>query len=116
MSRLDRVFSAFDELAREHGLEKIKTIGDAYMAVAGAPAARADHATAAAAMAPRVRIVLRFMVSPLRVCVSNETRMEGFCRRRMPGRSLNCIGLSQGQGLRQTDTQNSSRLLQRQAM
>jgi adenylate cyclase len=45
------VFSAFDEIARAHGLEKIKTIGDAYMAVAGAPAPRADHAAAATAMA-----------------------------------------------------------------
>lgn len=59
VSRLDRVFSAFDELAREHGLEKIKTIGDAYMAVAGAPAARADHATAAAAMATAMIARLR---------------------------------------------------------
>jgi adenylate cyclase len=48
---LNRVFSEFDQLAEDHGLEKIKTIGDAYMAVAGAPAARADHAEAAAAMA-----------------------------------------------------------------
>jgi class 3 adenylate cyclase len=51
VERLDRVFSAFDELAREHGLEKIKTMGDAYMAVAGAPFARADHARCATAMA-----------------------------------------------------------------
>lgn len=51
VDRLDRVFSAFDDLAREHGLEKIKTMGDAYMAVAGAPFRRADHASAAAAMA-----------------------------------------------------------------
>lgn len=51
VGRLDRVFSAFDELAREHGLEKIKTMGDAYMAVAGAPDPRPDHAVAAATMA-----------------------------------------------------------------
>lgn len=48
---LNRVFSGFDELASRHGLEKIKTIGDAYMAVAGVPSARPDHAEAAAAMA-----------------------------------------------------------------
>jgi adenylate cyclase len=48
---LNEVFSAFDELAERHGLEKIKTIGDAYMAVAGLPEARADHARAAAEMA-----------------------------------------------------------------
>ena len=48
---LDRLFSRFDELATEHGVEKIKTIGDAYMAVAGAIEARADHASAAVRLA-----------------------------------------------------------------
>jgi class 3 adenylate cyclase len=48
---LDRVFSSFDRLAARHGLEKIKTIGDAYMAVAGAPEPIDDHAGAAAEMA-----------------------------------------------------------------
>lgn len=48
---LDRVFSEFDALAETHGLEKIKTIGDAYMAAAGLPERRADHAPAAARMA-----------------------------------------------------------------
>jgi guanylate cyclase len=46
---LDELFTAFDELAAGHGLEKVKTIGDAYMAVAGAPEPRADHAAAAVA-------------------------------------------------------------------
>ena len=48
---LDRIFSEFDALAEKHGLEKIKTIGDAYMAAAGLPERRADHARAAAGMA-----------------------------------------------------------------
>ena len=48
---LNRVFSDFDALAEEYGLEKIKTIGDAYMAAAGLPVSRADHAPAAARMA-----------------------------------------------------------------
>jgi len=39
---LNSVFGAFDGLARERGLEKVKTIGDAYMVVAGAPEARDD--------------------------------------------------------------------------
>ncbi len=34
---LNRIFSVFDELAEKHGLEKIKTIGDAYMVAAGMP-------------------------------------------------------------------------------
>ena len=42
--RLDRIFKAFDELAGRHGVEKIKTIGDAYMAAAGVPEPCADHA------------------------------------------------------------------------
>ncbi len=48
---LDELFSRFDEIADRHGLEKVKTIGDAYMAVAGAPVSMADHAGAAVAMA-----------------------------------------------------------------
>ncbi len=45
---LDRIFSEFDALAEKHGLEKIKTIGDAYMVVSGAPIQREDHAEALA--------------------------------------------------------------------
>jgi class 3 adenylate cyclase len=48
---LDELFRTFDAIADRHQLEKIKTIGDAYMAVAGAPVPVADHADAAAAMA-----------------------------------------------------------------
>jgi len=48
---LDYLFSRFDEIAEKHGLEKIKTIGDAYMAVAGVPEIQPDHAERAAAMA-----------------------------------------------------------------
>jgi adenylate cyclase len=48
---LDQIFSAFDELADRHGLEKIKTIGDAYMAAAGLPFPHQDHASAAVRMA-----------------------------------------------------------------
>jgi guanylate cyclase len=48
---LNRIFSEFDALADAHGLEKIKTIGDAYMAVAGLPEPWPDHAPRAARMA-----------------------------------------------------------------
>jgi guanylate cyclase len=41
---LNEAFSRFDTLAERHGLEKIKTIGDAYMVAAGVPEPRADHA------------------------------------------------------------------------
>jgi class 3 adenylate cyclase len=43
VTMLNAVFSGFDQLARRHGVEKIKTIGDAYMAVAGLPHAVPDH-------------------------------------------------------------------------
>lgn len=48
---LNRIFSAFDELADKYGLEKIKTIGDAYMIVGGLPIPKEDHAEAIADMA-----------------------------------------------------------------
>lgn len=48
---LNRIFSIFDELTDRYGLEKIKTIGDAYMAVGGLPHPRPDHAEAVADMA-----------------------------------------------------------------
>lgn len=48
---LDALFTRFDELAADAGVEKIKTVGDEYMAVAGAPEARADHAAAAVQLA-----------------------------------------------------------------
>jgi adenylate cyclase len=48
---LSQLFSRFDALAGSHGLEKIKTIGDGYMVVGGAPVARDDHATVIAQLA-----------------------------------------------------------------
>lgn len=51
VTMLNELFSMFDKLAEQHGLEKIKTIGDAYMVVAGIPQPIADHATALAHMA-----------------------------------------------------------------
>jgi class 3 adenylate cyclase len=41
---LNDTFSLFDKLVQKHELEKIKTIGDAYMAVSGVPIRHADHA------------------------------------------------------------------------
>ena len=48
---LNDLFSRYDALAQELGVEKIKTIGDAYMAVCGLPVERPDHAAVAARMA-----------------------------------------------------------------
>lgn len=48
---LNKIFSLFDQLADRYHLEKIKTIGDAYMVVGGLPIPREDHAEAIAEMA-----------------------------------------------------------------
>jgi adenylate cyclase len=48
---LNRLICSFDELAERHGVEKIKTIGDAYMVASGVPIPRADHAQSLAALA-----------------------------------------------------------------
>lgn len=47
VEELDTCFKAFDQIIKDAGLEKIKTIGDAYMAVSGLPNERKDHADAA---------------------------------------------------------------------
>jgi adenylate cyclase len=70
---LDRVFTEFDGLATRHGLEKIKTVGDAYMAVAGLPQSQPDHAVRGARMAlamiERVRAVAGETGEPLQLRV-----------------------------------------------
>jgi adenylate cyclase len=48
---LNQIFSRFDQLTEKHGLEKIKTNGDAYMVAGGLPVPRPDHAEAIADMA-----------------------------------------------------------------
>jgi adenylate cyclase len=48
VSMLNGIFTAFDHIVEEHGVEKIKTIGDCYMLVGGIPLHRGDHAAAVA--------------------------------------------------------------------
>lgn len=52
---LDELFTAFDGFVAKLGLEKIKTVGDAYMVAAGVPQARTDHCDAIAEFALRIR-------------------------------------------------------------
>ena len=61
---LNHLFTEFDHLAERFGLEKIKTIGDAYMVVAGVPERREDHAA-----------VLVEMALAMHRCVSNRWRV-----------------------------------------
>jgi class 3 adenylate cyclase len=55
VATLNGLFTAFDRLAQQRGLEKIKTVGDAYMVAGGLPDPRPDHAEAVAEMALAMR-------------------------------------------------------------
>lgn len=86
---LNGVFSAFDSIVLEHGLEKVKTIGDAYMVVAGAPDPTADitdlarcaiamrEAAAASQLGDRRTLAMRFGMDlgPLIAGVIGESRL-----------------------------------------
>ncbi len=56
---LNEIFSAFDLLVEKHGLEKIKTIGDAYMVAGGISVPRPDHAEAIAELALKLQEEIR---------------------------------------------------------
>lgn len=55
VAMLNEIFSSFDRLTERYGLEKIKTIGDAYMVVGGLPMPQPDHPQAIAEMALAMR-------------------------------------------------------------
>jgi len=71
VNMLSRIFSTFDSLVEKHGLEKIKTIGDAYMAAGGLPTPRPDHAEAIADLALDMQAAVATMrddlAHPLRI-------------------------------------------------
>lgn len=56
---LSQVFLRFDQLAEKYEVEKIKTIGDAYMVISGAPVVCADHAHRIAGMALEMKVALQ---------------------------------------------------------
>jgi adenylate cyclase len=74
---LNDIFSEFDQLAEKYGLEKIKTIGDAYMVAAGLPEPRPDHAEATVAFALEMLAVVKrfegFEGEPIRLRVGINT-------------------------------------------
>jgi guanylate cyclase len=70
VSVLNEIFSHFDALAEEYGVEKIRTIGDGYMAVCGAPIARDDHAERIADMA------LQMLEYPMPDLAGRTTRLR----------------------------------------
>lgn len=74
---LNNIFCAFDHLVEKYRLEKIKTIGDAYMVVGGLPVPRADHAEAIAHIAldmqDTIRTFLRDDGEPFRLRIGINT-------------------------------------------
>jgi class 3 adenylate cyclase len=63
VSLLDELFTRFDRLVDRYGIEKIKTIGDAYMAVAGVPHAQSDHALRSVEVALEMIAIVRSVSS-----------------------------------------------------
>lgn len=62
---LNNVYTRLDDLVEQHGLEKIKTSGDAYMVVGGVPEAIEDHAGKIAALALDARKMMGQVINPL---------------------------------------------------
>jgi adenylate cyclase len=75
VSLLDGIFSEFDELVAEHGLEKIKTIGDGYMVAGGVPVFVGDHAERIAdlALAMQQAVTARSASSTLGLRIGIDT-------------------------------------------
>ncbi len=67
VATLNDIFSAFDALTEEHGLEKIKTIGDAYMVVGGVPVPREGHAQAVCHLAQAMIVCIAELASSKRL-------------------------------------------------
>ncbi len=92
VSFLDQVFSAFDEIAVKYGLERLKTIGDAFMAAGGIPTANRTHAMdaclAALEMQRAIRLLnerrgrLRLPTLDLRVGIHSGPVMAGIVGKR----------------------------------
>jgi adenylate cyclase len=64
---LDHVFKTFDAMTAARGAEKVKTVGDAYMAVAGVPEPRADHIEVIADLALDLRDEIASLATQLRL-------------------------------------------------
>jgi adenylate cyclase len=83
---LDRLFTTFDELVDRYEVEKIKTIGDCYMAAAGVPWPRSDHAHALAGLALEIKDCARICLPErdlrLRIGISSGPVVAGVIGRR----------------------------------
>jgi len=80
---LNAVFTQLDAIVERHGLEKIKTTGDAYMVVSGVPEPRPDHAAAIATLALDMRDALTGLVDtkgravPVRIGIASGPVVAG---------------------------------------
>jgi class 3 adenylate cyclase len=74
---LNRVFSFFDSLVDKYDLEKIRTIGDNYMVVAGVPRPCPDHAASLAAMALEMRAYAATLPLELRIGLASGPVVAG---------------------------------------
>ncbi|MBD2181274.1 PAS domain S-box protein [Planktothrix sp. FACHB-1355] len=106
---LNDIFSAFDLLADRHGVEKIKTIGDAYMVVGGLPKPRPDHIVAIADMALDMQQEILQFRTPgnqpiaLRIGIHTGAVVAGVIGRRKPiydlwGDTVNVASRMESQG------------------
>ena len=83
VAKLNAIFSCFDELAEARGLEKIKTIGDAYMVASGIPEPRLDHASALANFAcEAIAAVRQFGGTHLRIGINSGPVVAGVIGRK----------------------------------
>lgn len=65
IKELNTIFTAFDDLTEAHGVQKIKTTGDGYMAVAGVPEPRPDHLSAACDLAMEMQSTMKRLAADL---------------------------------------------------
>jgi class 3 adenylate cyclase len=110
VSLLNQIFSTFDQLVGQHQLEKIKTIGDAYMVVGGLPIERADHIEAIANLALDMQQAMTQFRSPdneplqLRIGINTGPVIAGVIGRKkfiydLWGDSVNVASRMESQGI-----------------
>jgi class 3 adenylate cyclase len=76
VAELDECFKAFDEIVTHYGIEKIKTIGDAYLCVAGAPVPSPTHAESAV----RAGLAMQTFMETFRERQRKNGVREFYCR------------------------------------
>lgn len=101
---LDEIFSKFDELTVNAGLEKIKTIGDSYMVAAGLPDRRTDHAQALIKLAMDMQAVIRGYGMHIRCGINSGNVVAGVIGRKrfiydLWGDTVNVASRMESQGV-----------------